>query len=79
VEYCSLETPAKSAAPYAHQLQTNPIIFGVDFATLIVFSPPHWYAVKSSLNLAVQRFFGIVLQRYSLCGTFSVAQAITFA
>jgi hypothetical protein len=29
VEYCSLETPDKSAAPYAHQWQTKPSILGL--------------------------------------------------
>jgi len=30
VEYCSLETPAMSAAPYAHQWHTKPIILGLN-------------------------------------------------
>ena len=30
VEYCSLETPAISAAPYAHQWQTKPNTLGLN-------------------------------------------------
>jgi hypothetical protein len=30
VVYCSLETPAMSAAPYAHQWHTKPNIFGLN-------------------------------------------------
>jgi hypothetical protein len=32
VEYCSLETPAMSAAPYAHQWQTKPNILGLNLS-----------------------------------------------
>ncbi len=30
VAYCCLETPARSAAPYAHQLHTKPRILGLN-------------------------------------------------
>jgi hypothetical protein len=33
-EYCSLETPAKSAAAYPHQVQQNVSIFGTKSANL---------------------------------------------
>jgi hypothetical protein len=41
--YCSLETPARSAAPYAHQWHTNPNIFGLNSRpALIGFSLVYW-------------------------------------
>jgi hypothetical protein len=36
VEYCSLETPARSAAPYAHQWHTNPNIFGLNSRSVLI-------------------------------------------
>jgi hypothetical protein len=36
-EYCSLETPAKSAAPYPHQWHTKPNIFGLNLAALMCY------------------------------------------
>jgi len=44
LEYCILETPAKSAAPYPHQWQTKPIILGLNFiAALIIILTPFNY------------------------------------
>ena len=34
--YCSLETPARSAAPYAHQWHTNPNILGVNLRPVLI-------------------------------------------
>ncbi len=36
VVYCSLETPARSADPYAHQLQTKPTILGLNFMAALM-------------------------------------------
>ncbi len=36
VVYCSLETPAKSAAPYAHQWHTKPNIFGLNLSPVVI-------------------------------------------
>ena len=36
VEYCSLETPARSAAPYAHQLHAKPNIFGLNLKPVLI-------------------------------------------
>jgi len=38
VVYCSLETPAKSAAPYAHQWHTNPNILGLNLSPVLILS-----------------------------------------
>jgi hypothetical protein len=34
--YCSLETPAKSAAEYAHQLHKKAMILGLKFSVLFI-------------------------------------------
>jgi len=36
VEYCSLETPAMSAAPYAHQWHTKPKILGLNSNPVLI-------------------------------------------
>src|SRR5208283_1594147 len=36
VVYCSLETPARSAAPYAHQWHTKPNILGLNLGPVLI-------------------------------------------
>jgi hypothetical protein len=36
VVYCSLETPARSAAPYAHQWHTKPKILGLNLSPVLI-------------------------------------------
>jgi hypothetical protein len=57
VVYCSLETPAMSAAPYAHQWQTKPNILGLNLspATILISTPiriviPAPYQVRGKLQ-----------------------------
>src|SRR3972149_8819512 len=91
VVYCSLETPAKSAAPYTHQWHTKPTILGLNpnpVAILISFLPAALTLLCSSMdfyklrdrrvNLGQELFIGIVLQLYSPCGTLCVAEAVSF-
>jgi hypothetical protein len=36
VVYCSLETPAMSPAPYAHQWHTKPMILGLNLSPALI-------------------------------------------
>ena len=38
VVYCSLETPAMSPAPYAHQWHTKPRILGLNLSAVLILS-----------------------------------------
>jgi len=58
VEYCSLETPAMSAAPYAHQWHTKPNIFGLNLSPVVIRS-----------QLLCQCPFGLGVICYSLLVT----------
>src|SRR5208283_730034 len=50
VVYCSLETPARSAAPYAHQWQTKPNILGLNLSPIFMLSHLPSLIITSLLN-----------------------------
>ncbi len=100
VVYCSLETPARSAAPYAHQLHAKPSTFGLNLRLALMRSHllssipdslrPHSSGCRINLlhdlffgdhhiDLGINFFIGIVLQRNSPCGTLGVAETVSFA
>src|SRR5208337_1758788 len=53
VEYCSLETPARSAAPYAHQWHTKPNIRGLNVTPV----PIHSHLIAYIINDLFTRIF----------------------
>src|SRR5665647_1133560 len=86
--YCSLDTPAKSAAPYAHDWQTNPNILGVNLRPVLIrFSPPYllipslrisdFLQACRCINLAQHLFIGKVFQLNSPCRTHGVTKTIS--
>jgi hypothetical protein len=49
--YCSLETPARSAAEYAHQLQRKPKILGLNSSSVAMFVSlliPQWRPIGAT-------------------------------
>src|SRR5665811_171936 len=93
--YCSLETPAKSAAEYPHQLHKNPTILGLKvIPESISVSPPrnthhdvhadssrgHSYERrKSRVDLAEHLFVGVVLEDDGPGGALGVAETVSLA
>jgi hypothetical protein len=50
-EYCSRETPAVSAAPYAHQWHTKPMIFGLNSLLELIFTSLDFYAFSAAVSI----------------------------
>jgi hypothetical protein len=89
VEYCSLETPAMSAAPYAHQWHTKPNIFGLNLSPVVIrtHSQPGqagkslnneylWKSLRSALFSIVLKLKWTVFHQYSI---FDIQFSITHA
>src|SRR5574341_1468974 len=77
VVYCSLDTPAMSAAPYAHQWQAKPRILGLNASPALI----RFYSLNSQtcrINLSDQLFIVKVLELYRAGRTFTIAQTIAF-
>src|SRR5512133_3760342 len=84
--YCSLETPAVSAAPYAHQWHRNPSIFGLKFAlSLIRYHLTLRSGIKAKpwglgrVDLVQYLFVGKMLQHDGPGGALGIAEAVPLA
>src|SRR5450759_767111 len=73
--YCSLETPAKSAAEYPHQLQRNPRILGLNSTPLLmIVSPPiRPSSFDRSLNRYEVRYRRVDLGQDRIVGVVSLS------
>src|SRR5208337_5002202 len=57
VVYCSLETPARSAAPYAHQWHTKPNILGLNVIPVPINSHLNAYTIHILLIRIFLQYF----------------------
>lgn len=71
-----------SAAPYAHQWQTNPSTFGLNGCPELIrvrLLLHDLFLMKRSIDLAQEVLIGKVFQEYGICRTLRAAQSIAFA